>query len=76
MLRNDSKIRGKAGEWNRRPLCMIVHRSARLDANLKHYTEGGYFTFGSGLGMLQVFSHPTSQELRSWSWRVVRDGRP
>jgi hypothetical protein len=31
-LRNDSKIRGKNGEWNRRaPL-------TRLDANLKHHT--------------------------------------
>jgi len=39
-LRNDSKIRGKNGEWNRRaPL-------TRLGANLKHNTQGGYFTFG------------------------------
>jgi hypothetical protein len=37
-LRNDSKIRGKNGEWNRRAICTIVHRSARLGANLKHHT--------------------------------------
>jgi hypothetical protein len=34
----EAKIRGKNGEWNRRTICTIVHRSARLGANLKHYT--------------------------------------
>jgi hypothetical protein len=33
-----SKIRRKDREWNLRALCTIVHRSARLGANLKHHT--------------------------------------
>jgi integrase len=37
-LRNDSRIRSKNGEQNRRVLCTIVTRSARLAPNLKHQT--------------------------------------
>jgi P-type Cu+ transporter len=35
---NDSKIRGKNGECNRRAICTFVHRSARLGENPKRYT--------------------------------------